>query len=150
MAARWVFSSLGDLDPRSLGYYLSPCMLRTIWRVGCLYQTLIAISTLLQLPWPGVFCISVSIWGFPGHTMAKNSPASAGDVRDSRLIPELEDPPGGEHGSPLQYPSLENSVDRRAWQSLGLQRFGHDWGCTYQEFYMISSPKVPSCFRSQT
>ena len=120
MVARWVFSSLRDLDPRNLGYYLYPCMLRTIWRVGCLCQTLIAISTLLQLPWPGVFCISVSIWGSPGRTVAKNPPASAGDVRDSCLIPELEDP-------------LEESVAAHSnillWKTPWTEELGSPWGC---------------------
>ena len=36
---------------------------------------------------------------------------------------------GGENGNPLQYPCLENCMDRRArWatQSMGLQRVGHN------------------------
>ena len=36
--------------------------------------------------------------------------------------------PGGGHGDPLQYPGLENPMDRGDWRakSVGLQRGGHD------------------------
>ena len=50
--------------------------------------------------------------GFPGGSVVKNPPANAGG---SGLIPALERSPGEEHGSPLQYFCLENSIDRRAW-----------------------------------
>ena len=30
---------------------------------------------------------------------------------------DQEDSPGGEHGNPLQYSCLENSMDREAWQA---------------------------------
>ena len=47
----------------------------------------------------------------------KNPPANAGDVRDAFLIPGLGRFPGGGHGDPLQYSSLENLMDRGAWQA---------------------------------
>ena len=47
--------------------------------------------------------------------VVKNPPPSAGDVRDTGLIPELERSPGGGHGNPLQYSCLENPMDRGAW-----------------------------------
>ena len=47
----------------------------------------------------------------------KNLPASAGDIRDVGLIPQLGRSPGGRHGSPLQYSWLENPMDRGAWQA---------------------------------
>ena len=47
--------------------------------------------------------------------VAKNSPASAEDVRDMGLIPESGRSPGGGRGNPLQYSSLENPMDRGAW-----------------------------------
>ena len=47
--------------------------------------------------------------------MVKNLPASAGDVRDTSLIPGLGRPLGGGHGNPLQYSCLENPMDREAW-----------------------------------
>ena len=46
----------------------------------------------------------------------KNSPASAGDVRDAGSVPGSGRSPGGQHGNPLQYSCLENSMDRGAWQ----------------------------------
>ena len=57
--------------------------------------------------------------------VVKNLPANAGDIREEGSIPGLGRSPGGGHGSPLQYSCLENPMDRRAWQSIGLQRVGH-------------------------
>ena len=40
-----------------------------------------------------------------------------------------EDSPGEGNGNPLQYPCLENPMDRRAWQAvqaMGSQRVRHD------------------------
>ena len=47
--------------------------------------------------------------------MVKNPPANAGDLRDAGLIPGWGRSPGGGNGSPLQYPCLENPMDRGAW-----------------------------------
>ena len=47
--------------------------------------------------------------------MVKKLPANAGDVGDAGSIPGLERPPGGGHGTPLQYSCLENPMDRGAW-----------------------------------
>ena len=44
----------------------------------------------------------------------KNLSASAGDIRDKGLIPELERSPGGGCGNPLQCSCLENPMDRGA------------------------------------
>ena len=44
--------------------------------------------------------------------MVKNPPASAGD---SSSIPGSGRSLGGCHGDPLQYPGLENLMDRGAW-----------------------------------
>ena len=49
--------------------------------------------------------------------MVKNSPANAGDVRDTGLIPGLERSPGVGNGNP-QYSCLENSMDKGAWQTI--------------------------------
>ena len=40
--------------------------------------------------------------------------SNAGDLKDSRLIPELERCPEGGHDNPLQYSCLENPKDRGA------------------------------------
>ena len=46
--------------------------------------------------------------------MEKNLPAT-GETRVRSL--GQEDPPGGEHGNPLQYSCLEDSMDRGAWRA---------------------------------
>ena len=48
-------------------------------------------------------------------TMVKNSPANAGDARDVGLIPGLGKSTEGGNGNPLQYPCLENPMDKGAW-----------------------------------
>ena len=62
--------------------------------------------------------------GFPGVSVIKNKtkqkqkqknmPANAGDVGS---IPGLGRSPGEGNGNPLQYSSLENSVDRETCQA---------------------------------
>ena len=52
--------------------------------------------------------------GFPGGSMVKNLPATAGDVG---LVPGLGRSPGGRNGNPLQYSCLGNPVDRGAWRA---------------------------------
>ena len=47
--------------------------------------------------------------------MVKSPPANAGDVKDTGLIPGLGSFPGGGLGNILQYPCLENPMDRGAW-----------------------------------
>ena len=46
--------------------------------------------------------------------VGKNPPANAGDLGS---VPGLGIPPGGGHGNPLQYPCLENPMDRGAWRA---------------------------------
>ena len=55
-------------------------------------------------------------WGFPGGSVVKDLPASAGDTGDMGLIPGSGGSPGGGNGNPLEYSCLENSMDRGAWQ----------------------------------
>ena len=45
----------------------------------------------------------------------KNLPANTGDLGS---IPGLERSCGGEHGYSLQYPCLENPMDREAWATV--------------------------------
>ena len=54
---------------------------------------------------------------YPVALVVKNPPASAGDVRDTGLIPGSGRFPGGGHGKPLQYSCLGNSMDRGSWQA---------------------------------
>ena len=52
--------------------------------------------------------------GFPGSSDGKVSACCAGDLGS---IPGSGRPPGEEHGNPLQYSCLENSMDRGVWQA---------------------------------
>ena len=52
--------------------------------------------------------------GFPGGTVVKNPPASAGDIRDTGSVPESEKSRGEGNGNPLQCSCLENPMDRGA------------------------------------
>ena len=49
--------------------------------------------------------------------VVKNPPASAGDVRDTGLIPGSEKSPTGGHGKPLHFSCLENPMERGAWKA---------------------------------
>ena len=49
--------------------------------------------------------------------VVKNLPANAGHIREAASIPGSGRFPGGGHGNPLQYSSLENLMDRGAWQA---------------------------------
>ena len=52
--------------------------------------------------------------GFPGGTVIKSLPASAGDTASTS---GLRRSPGGGNGTPLQYSCLESPVDRGAWRA---------------------------------
>ena len=54
--------------------------------------------------------------GFPDGSSGSPS-ASAGEVRDVSSIPESGRSPGEGNGNPLQYPYLENPIDREAWRA---------------------------------
>ena len=56
-------------------------------------------------------------WASQVALVVKNLPANAEDIRDSGSIPGSGRSPGGEHGNALQYSSLENPMDRGAWQA---------------------------------
>ena len=55
--------------------------------------------------------------GLPGGAVVKNLPASAGNTGDTGSIPGSGRSPARGYGSPLQYSSLENSMDRGAWRA---------------------------------
>ena len=50
--------------------------------------------------------------GFPGGSEGKASACNAGDLG---LIPGLGRSSGEGNGNPLQYPCLENPMDRETW-----------------------------------
>ena len=62
-------------------------------------------------------CGACFLWGFPGGSVVKSSPAIAGAARDVGLIPGSGSSPGGGNGYPLQYSFLENPTDRGAWSA---------------------------------
>ena len=45
--------------------------------------------------------------------VVKNPHANVGDIRDKDSVPGLGRFPGGGCGNPLQYPCLENPMDRK-------------------------------------
>ena len=49
--------------------------------------------------------------------MVKNLPANSGESGDVGSIPGSGRSPGEGNGNPLQYSSLENSMDREIWQA---------------------------------
>ena len=53
----------------------------------------------------------MNLLGFQGSSVVKNPPANAGDLV---LVLGLRKSPGGGNGNPLQYPCLENSMERGA------------------------------------
>ena len=71
--------------------------------------------------------------GFPGSSVSKESACSSGDLG---LIPVLGRSHGGRNGKPLQYPCLENPMDRGAWRATvhGVTRVGPD---------LVTSPPPP-------
>ena len=52
-----------------------------------------------------------------GGTVVKNLPASAGERVDTSLIPGSGRSSGVGNGNPLQYPYLEDPMDRGAWRA---------------------------------
>ena len=58
--------------------------------------------------------------------VVKSLPASAGDVRDSGLIPGLGRSPGGGHGNPLQCSCLVNPMNRGVWWAT-VHRVAESW-----------------------
>ena len=60
---------------------------------------------------PRVLVVLILCVGFPGSSLVKNLPASAGDMSS---IPGSGGSPGGGHGTPFQYSCLENSTERGA------------------------------------
>ena len=55
--------------------------------------------------------------------VVKNTPANAGDTRETGLIPALGRSPGGGHGNPLQYSCLENPMNLRSLRDYGPQGY---------------------------
>ena len=72
-------------------------------------------SWVRNIPWRRDRLPSPVFMGFPGGLDGKESTSNAGNLGS---IPWLGRSPGGGHGNPLQYPCLENSMDRGAWRAI--------------------------------
>ena len=87
------------------------------------------------------------IMGFPGGSVVKNLPASAGDTGS---IPESGTSPGKENGSPLQYSCLENPIDKIlvGYSPWGCKRVRHDIATKQQKQPLITDNcyKCVLCF----
>ena len=71
--------------------------------------------------------------GFPGGSVVKNLPTSAGDMGS---VSGLGKSPGGGNRKPLQYSLLENPMDRgtkHAIQAMGWQRIIHNLATKQQQ-----------------
>ena len=78
------------------------------------------------LPDPGIEPVSLAspalagsffTWEAKVALVVKNPAAKARDARDTGSIPGSGRSPGKENGNPLQYPCLENSMDRGVWRA---------------------------------
>ena len=59
------------------------------------------------------------VQGSPSGSTVRNAPANAGDMGGADLTPGSVTPPGGGPDNPLQYPCLENLMDRGAqWATV--------------------------------
>ena len=66
--------------------------------------------------------------GFPGGSVVKNLPATAGDAEDLGSIPGSGRSSEGGNGNPLQYSCLGDPMDGAAWQATdhGVARVRHN------------------------
>ena len=60
----------------------------------------------------------IHLGSFPGDTVVKNPPANTGDARDAGRISGSRRSPRVGNDNPLQYSSLENSVEPNGLYSL--------------------------------
>ena len=65
----------------------------------------------------------IFVWASQVALVVKNPSANAGDAG---LIPGWGRPPEGGYGNPLHYSSLENPMDRGAWQAR-VHRVTKNW-----------------------
>ena len=70
--------------------------------------------------------VSHILWPSQVALKVKNSPANAGDVRDSSSTPESGRSPVEGHGNTLQYSCLDNPMDRGVWQAI-VHRASESW-----------------------
>ena len=92
------------------------CSVHGILQAGILEWVAVSYSNLLLVShkylklWKKIYQL-----GFPGGSDSKESACDAGDPG---LIPGLGRSPGEGNGNPLQYPCLENAMDRGDWRAV--------------------------------
>ena len=96
------------------------CMFYSVYLSVCLTQ-----RSGCNLSLEGILLVDLFWSASQVALVVKNLPASTGDIKDVGSIPELGRSPGEGNGNPLQYSSLENPMDRVAWQAMGSQRDRH-------------------------
>ena len=70
-------------------------------------------------PWGGHHRATNTLGASQVMLVVKNHPANAGGIKGMSLIPGLGISPGGGQGNSLQYPCLENPMDRGAsWATV--------------------------------
>ena len=102
--------------PTSSVYHFLPTLVQLIRTIRTT-ESEDAVAT-SNMAWMWISLFHQSVIGFPGVNVVKNTSANIGDIRDSVSIPGSERSPGGGHGNPLQYSSLENPMDRGAWATV--------------------------------
>ena len=65
-------------------------------------------------------------WPLQVVLVVKNTPPSAGDIRDTGWIPRSGRSPAGGHYNPFQYSCLENPKDRGVWR-VTVQSVAKSW-----------------------
>ena len=119
-------STLSDVTDSAIYFW------RLVWFVFTFYHSVLHAISQCSVSRTRSECLSLDtvhirsragslLGGLPGDSVAKNLPVSAGAARDMAWIPESGRSPGEGNGSPLQYPCLENPMDRGVWwvQSMG-------------------------------
>ena len=104
LSGKWGWGSLTECWKYAVSHsrrWLQRAHIHKNWLRFALYNT--ALCALLHY-WPSQVAL-----------MVKNPPANAGDIRNMGSIVGSGTFAGGQHGNLLQYPCLENPMDRRAW-----------------------------------
>ena len=85
---------------------------------------------------------------FLAVSVIKNLPANAGEARDVDLIPGLGRPPGIGNSNPVQFPCLENSMERGVCRAVAhvvwkSQTWLREWAllCAYNEILLSHKRK---------
>ena len=95
--------SKGSSPPRDRIHVSYPHLLCLLhWQPGSVHQH--------HLGNPVLMAFLFKLLGFPGSSVVKNPPTSAGDAGDSGSIPGSGRSPGGGNSSPLQYSCLGNPI----------------------------------------